>query len=100
MNLRSLLITCLSAAAPSLVNAQVSIHEVCTSNIDLIGDEDGDLTVLPLKADFDPKKDKPLFETNMLVPIYSSPIVANGTIYIGTQTHLYAVGMPSKTASK
>ena len=65
-----------------------------------IGDEDGDLTVLPLKADFDPKKDKPLFETNMLVPIYSSPIVANGTLYIGTQTHLYAVGMPSKTASK
>ena len=65
-----------------------------------IGDEDGDLTVLPLKADFDPKKDKPLFETNMLVPIYSSPIVANGMLYIGTQTHLYAVGMPSKTASK
>ena len=65
-----------------------------------IGDEDGDLTVLPLKADFDPKKDKPLFETNMLVPIYSSPIVANGTLYIGTQTHLYAVGMPSKMASE
>ena len=42
MNLRSLLLTCLSATAPSLANAQVSIHEVCTSNIDLIGDEDGD----------------------------------------------------------
>ena len=59
-----------------------------------IGDEDGDLTVLPLKADFDPKKDDPIFETNMLVPIYSTPVVANGTLYIGTQTHLYAVQAP------
>jgi outer membrane protein assembly factor BamB len=65
-----------------------------------IGDEDGDLTVLPSKADFDPKKDEPIFETNMLVPIYATPVVANGTLYIGTQTHLYAVGMPAKTASR
>ena len=43
-----------------------------------IGDEDGDLVVLPLKADFDPKNDDPIFETNMLVPIYSTPVVANG----------------------
>jgi outer membrane protein assembly factor BamB len=65
-----------------------------------IGDEDGDLTILPLKADFDPKQDEPIFETNMLVPIYSSPIVANGTLYIGTQNHLYAIQAPKKTASK
>ncbi len=56
-----------------------------------IGDEDGDLVVLPLKADFDPKNDDPIFETNMLVPIYSTPVVANGTLYVGTQTHLYAI---------
>ncbi len=65
-----------------------------------IGDEDGDLTILPLKADFDPKNDEPIFETNMLVPIYSSPIVANGTLYVGTQLHLYAIQAPKKTASK
>ncbi len=65
-----------------------------------IGDEDGDLTILPLKADFKPKEDGPMFETNMLVPIYSSPVVANGTLYIGTQTHLYAVALPAKSASK
>jgi outer membrane protein assembly factor BamB len=47
--------------------------------------------VLPLKADFDPKNDDPIFETNMLVPIYSTPVVANGTLYVGTQTHLYAI---------
>ena len=64
-----------------------------------IGDEDGDLTVLPSKADFDPKNEEPIFETNMLVPIYSTPIVANGTLYIGTQTHLYAVQGPKKSAS-
>ena len=61
-----------------------------------IGDEDGDLTVLPLKADFNPKEDKPLFETNMLVPIYSTPVVANGTLYVGTQTHLYAIKKADK----
>ena len=64
-----------------------------------IGDEDGDLTVLPSKADFDPKKEEPLFETNMLVPIYSTPVVANGTLYVGTQTHLYAVQGSKKSAS-
>ena len=61
-----------------------------------IGDEDGDLTVLPLKAGFNPKEDKPLFETNMLVPIYSTPVVANGTLYVGTQTHLYAIKKTDK----
>jgi outer membrane protein assembly factor BamB len=65
-----------------------------------IGDEDGDLTILPLKTDFHPKNDEPIFETNMLVPIYSSPIVANGTLYVGTQTHIYAVALPAKSASK
>jgi len=25
-------------------------------------------------------------------PIYSSPVVANQTLYVATQTHLYAIG--------
>ncbi|MBI98510.1 MAG: pyrrolo-quinoline quinone [Verrucomicrobiales bacterium] len=65
-----------------------------------IGDEDGDLTVLPLKANFNPKEDEPIFETNMLVPIYSTPVVANGTLYIGTQTHLYAIQADGKSATE
>ncbi len=61
-----------------------------------LGDEDGDLVVLPAKRDFDPKKDKPLFETNLQYPIYSTPIVANGVMYVGTQAHLYAIQDASK----
>ena len=64
-----------------------------------VGDEDGDLVVLPTRKDFNPKKDAVVFETNMLVPIYSTPILANGTLYIGTQTHLYAITDTKKTAA-
>jgi outer membrane protein assembly factor BamB len=57
-----------------------------------VGDEDGDLVVLPAKADFNPKDKKAvLFETNMMAPIYSTPIIANGVLYVGTQSHLYAI---------
>lgn len=57
-----------------------------------IGDEDGDVTILPARADFDPKKDKPILDVNLQAPIYSSPIFANGRLYIATQSHLYAIG--------
>jgi outer membrane protein assembly factor BamB len=57
-------------------------------------DEDGDLVILPAKKDFDPANDEPLFETMFPGPIYSSPIEANGVIYVGTMTHLYAIGNP------
>ena len=57
-----------------------------------IGDEDGDLVILPAQKDFDPAQDKPLFETMFPGPIYSSPIEANGVIYLATMTHLYAIG--------
>ena len=57
-----------------------------------MGDEDGDFVILPAKKDFDPKKEKPVFETNLGAPIYSTPIVANGVMYVASQTHLYAIG--------
>jgi len=56
-----------------------------------IGDEDGDLVVLPAKKDFDPENEEPLFETMFPGPIYSSAIEANGVIYMATMTHLYAI---------
>jgi outer membrane protein assembly factor BamB len=55
------------------------------------GDEDGDFVILPARKDFDPKKDKPIFETNFPAPIYSTPVVANGVLYVASNTHLYAI---------
>ncbi|MCU0789225.1 MAG: PQQ-binding-like beta-propeller repeat protein [Verrucomicrobia bacterium] len=56
-----------------------------------VGDEDGDLVILPARKDFDPAKDEPIFETMFPGPIYSSPIEANGVLYVSTMTHLYAI---------
>jgi hypothetical protein len=62
-----------------------------------VGDEDGDCVVLASD-----KTKKVLSEVNMGAPVYSTPIVANGIMYIGTQTHLFAIGAGAKpvTAAK
>ena len=52
-----------------------------------IGTEDGELVILA--AD---KKKKELGVIEFPAPIHCSPIVANDTLYIATDTHLYAVG--------
>ncbi|RME95811.1 MAG: pyrrolo-quinoline quinone, partial [Verrucomicrobia bacterium] len=57
-----------------------------------LGDEDGDLVILPARKDFDPEKDEPILEVMFPTPIYSSPVFANGVLYIATPTHLYAIG--------
>ena len=51
-----------------------------------VGDEDGDFVVL--KAD---RTLKVISETNLGAPVYSTPIIANGTMYVGSQTHLFAI---------
>ena len=51
-----------------------------------VGDEDGDFVVLAAT-----KEKKVVSEQNLGSPIYSTPIVANGVMYIATQTHLYAI---------
>ncbi len=51
----------------------------------LLGNEDGELVILKAGKEYE--------ELNIVEypqPIYSTPIVANGTLYIMTQTHLYA----------
>lgn len=55
------------------------------------GDEDGDVTVMASS-----KEKKILSEVNMGAPVYSTAIVANGTMYIGTQTHLFAIATGAK----
>ena len=49
------------------------------------GDEDGDLVVLEAA-----KEKKILSMTNLGAPIYSTPVVANGVLYISSNTHLFA----------
>ena len=56
-----------------------------------VGDEDGDLVVLASA-----KEKKVISEVNMGAPVYSTAIVANGTMYVGTQTHLYAIAEGAK----
>jgi outer membrane protein assembly factor BamB len=51
-----------------------------------VGSEDGDLVVLAAA-----KEKKIISQTNLGAPIYATPIVANATIYVGTQTYLYAL---------
>jgi outer membrane protein assembly factor BamB len=56
-----------------------------------IGDQDGDVAVFELS----PKLN--LLEKNpMGGPVYSTPVVADGVLYISTSTHLIAVGSEKK----
>jgi outer membrane protein assembly factor BamB len=50
-----------------------------------LGDEDGDLMV------FEASKEKKLLSTtNLGAPVYSTPVTANGVLYISSNTHLFA----------
>ena len=50
-----------------------------------VGDEDGDLVVFAAS-----KEKKLLSETNLGAPVYSTPVVANGVLYVASNTHLFA----------
>ena len=53
-----------------------------------VGNEDGYLTILPARPEL---KKEDVIEVDMGSPIYSSPIAANGVLYIATHTHLFAI---------
>jgi outer membrane protein assembly factor BamB len=57
-----------------------------------VGTEDGDVIVLAAT-----KQMKELGRYDMRAPVYSTSVAANGTLYVATPTHLYAIGK-SKTA--
>jgi outer membrane protein assembly factor BamB len=50
-----------------------------------VGDEDGDFAVLAAA-----KEKKLVSETNVNAPIYGTPIVANGAVYMQSNTHLFS----------
>ena len=56
-----------------------------------VGDEDGDFVVLAAT-----KEKKIISETNVGAALYGTPIVANGAIYIQSNTHLFAFHDPTK----
>ncbi|MHC5004702.1 MAG: outer membrane protein assembly factor BamB family protein, partial [Planctomycetota bacterium] len=51
-----------------------------------VGNEDGYLTILQASKEL-----KMLGEIDMMAPIYSSPIAANGVLYVASMTHLFAI---------
>lgn len=51
-----------------------------------VGDEDGDLVVMAAT-----KEKKVLSECNLGAPVYSTPIIANGIVFIASSTHLFAL---------
>ena len=62
----------------------------------LLGNEEGELVILATG-----KEKKELGKVEFSAPIYSSPVVANDTLYVATQTHLYAFSdSEKKTAAK
>ena len=52
----------------------------------MLGDEDGDLTIMKTG-----RVKEVLSEVNFGNTIYSTPVVANGVLYIMTRSHLYAI---------
>ncbi len=58
-----------------------------------VGDEDGDFTVLAAA-----REKKVISETNLGYPVYGTPVVANGVMYVLNQSYLYAFADPSKAA--
>jgi outer membrane protein assembly factor BamB len=52
-----------------------------------LGDEDGDITILQHG-----KQKKLLYETNMANSVYSTPVPANGALFIANRNQLWAIG--------
>jgi outer membrane protein assembly factor BamB len=52
-----------------------------------VGDEDGDIVIFELKSE----KHDPVGEINMGSSVYSSPIVANGALYIATKEKVFSI---------
>jgi outer membrane protein assembly factor BamB len=58
------------------------------------GDEDGDFVILAAS-----REKKLLFETNLNAPIHSTPIMANGVLYVASNSHLFAIADLDKQAA-
>jgi outer membrane protein assembly factor BamB len=68
---------------------------LCADGKVYCGDEDGDFFVFAAS-----KEKKIISQVNMNAPVLSTPIVANGTLFVATQTHMYAIGEGAKPVEK
>lgn len=57
-----------------------------------VGDEDGDFTVLAAA-----KEKKIISDVNLGAPVYGTPVVANGAVYLQSNSHLFSFADPTKT---
>jgi hypothetical protein len=60
-----------------------------------VGNEDGDLVVFAAS-----KEKKVLSQTELGAPVYSTPVAANGVLYVASNSHLFALSSLAKTAAK
>lgn len=60
-----------------------------------VGDEDGDVVIMTAT-----REKKILCETNLGAPVYSTPVVANGVLYIASQSHLFAFEKKKELAAQ
>jgi outer membrane protein assembly factor BamB len=58
-----------------------------------IGNEDGIMTILPATKELD---EDAIVEVDMYSPIYASAVAANGTLYVASHTHLFAISQASE----
>ena len=77
------------------MQAHICVSPMVVDGKVFIGDEDGDLVCFEAS-----KTKKILNEVNMGAPILATPIVANGTLFVNTQTHLYAIAEGAKPEEK
>lgn len=56
-----------------------------------VGDEDGDIAIFEVKKE----AHDPIAEINMLNSVYSTPIIANGVLYIANKDHVFAIQAPA-----
>ena len=59
-----------------------------------VGDEDGDFCILASD-----RTKKVINEVNLGYPVYGTPVVANGVMYVLNQSYLYAFRDPNKSAT-
>jgi outer membrane protein assembly factor BamB len=59
-----------------------------------VGDEDGDFVVLAAS-----REKQVLSEAYLNAPVYGTPVVANGVLYLQSNSHLFAFEVPESAAS-